>query len=115
MEVIESDLLFFYLGYLDKCYQREEGIRNPFFLAPNYVMTELQAAVGLAQLERLESIAERRRQLGDRLSAHLKNHSRSSPAAHTGGLHPFVLHVLVPPRTGGLGTHGAPILAGIGR
>jgi len=56
---------------LDKCYQREEGIRNPFFLAPNYQMTELQGAVALAQLERLPEFTERRWQLGKRLSGHL--------------------------------------------
>ena len=50
--------------FLDKCYQREEKIRNPFFLAPNYQMTELQGAVALAQLERVESITTRRNQLG---------------------------------------------------
>jgi len=57
--------------FLDKCYQREEGIRNPFFLAPNYQMTEMQGAVALAQLERLDQFTERRRRLGDRLSAQL--------------------------------------------
>ena len=54
--------------YLDKCFQREEGIRNPFFLAPNYQMTEMQGAVGLAQLERLGEFTQRRWQLGSRLS-----------------------------------------------
>jgi perosamine synthetase len=53
--------------FLDKCYQREEGLRNPFFLAPNYQMTELQGAVALAQLEKVEAIVERRNQLGTRL------------------------------------------------
>jgi perosamine synthetase len=57
--------------FLDKCYQREEGIRNPFFLAPNYQMTELQGAVALAQLERLAEFTECRTRLGTRLSAHL--------------------------------------------
>jgi perosamine synthetase len=57
--------------FLDKCYQREEGIRNPFFLAPNYQMTELQGAVALAQLEQLESIVARRNALGSRLNAQL--------------------------------------------
>ena len=57
--------------FLDKCYQREESIRNPFFLAPNYQMTEMQGAVALAQLERLGEFTERRRQLGTRLSAQL--------------------------------------------
>lgn len=54
--------------FLDKCYQREEGIRDPFFLAPNYQMTELQGAVALAQLESLHSIVERRNQLGRKLN-----------------------------------------------
>jgi dTDP-4-amino-4,6-dideoxygalactose transaminase len=54
--------------FLDKCYQREEGIRNPFFLAPNYQMTELQGAVALAQLDRVKSIVDRRTELGTRLN-----------------------------------------------
>jgi dTDP-4-amino-4,6-dideoxygalactose transaminase len=55
--------------FLDKCYQREEGVRNPFFLAPNYQMTELQGAVALAQLERVDAVAARRSALGTRLGA----------------------------------------------
>jgi dTDP-4-amino-4,6-dideoxygalactose transaminase len=58
--------------FLDKCYQREEGIRNPFFLAPNYQMTEMQGAVALAQLDRLEEFLAARIGLGDRLSEHLR-------------------------------------------
>jgi len=58
--------------FIDKCYQREEGIRDPFFLAPNYQMTELQAAVVLAQLEQLPSIVERRNRLGARLDRALE-------------------------------------------
>jgi dTDP-4-amino-4,6-dideoxygalactose transaminase len=57
--------------FLDKCYQREEGIRNPFFLAPNYQMTEMQGAVSLAQLEKLPQFTSRRHELGERLSRHL--------------------------------------------
>ena len=53
--------------FLDKCYQREEKIRNPFFLAPNYQMTELQGAVALAQLERVETIVDARNGLGRKL------------------------------------------------
>jgi perosamine synthetase len=54
--------------FLDKCYQREEKIRNPFFLAPNYQMTELQGAVALAQIERVWDIVERRNRLGTKLN-----------------------------------------------
>jgi len=47
----------------DKCYDRRPGvaIRNPTFLANNYRMTELQGAVALAQLRKLDDIVERRR------------------------------------------------------
>jgi dTDP-4-amino-4,6-dideoxygalactose transaminase len=45
---------------------------SPAFLAPNYRMTELQAAVGIAQLDKLEAICDRRNKLGDMLSTLLK-------------------------------------------
>jgi dTDP-4-amino-4,6-dideoxygalactose transaminase len=73
MILTDDDRLRYHASlFLDKCYQREEGIRNPFFLAPNYQMTELQGAVALAQLERLEEFTERRRALGTRLSEQLE-------------------------------------------
>lgn len=58
--------------FLDKCYDREEGKRNPYFLAPNYQMTELQGAVAIAQLEKLPWLIDRRKKLGDRLTEHLR-------------------------------------------
>src|SRR5574341_729274 len=54
--------------FLDKWFQREEGIRNPFFLAPNYQMTELQGAVALAQLEKVQAIVASRNRLGSTLN-----------------------------------------------
>jgi len=70
MVVTDDDRLRYRASlFLDKCYQREEGVRNPFFLAPNYQMTELQGAVALAQLERVDAIAARRSALGTRLGA----------------------------------------------
>lgn len=47
----------------DKCYDREPGavVRNATFLANNYRMTELQGAVALAQLGKLDGIVDRRR------------------------------------------------------
>jgi perosamine synthetase len=59
--------------FLDKCYDREAGKRNPFFLAPNYQMTELQGAVAIAQLKKLNWIITRRRELGDKLTERLKS------------------------------------------
>src|SRR5574341_953415 len=58
--------------FLDKCFQREEGIRNPFFLAPNYQMTELQGAVALAQLEKVQGIVASRNRLGINLDSLMK-------------------------------------------
>lgn len=58
--------------FSDKCYDRETGEKNPFFLAPNYQMTELQGAVALAQLKKLPWIIQQRRKLGDKLTEHLK-------------------------------------------
>jgi dTDP-4-amino-4,6-dideoxygalactose transaminase len=55
-------------NFADKFYDRHgEGVRLSR-LAPNYRMSELQGAVGLAQFDRLESIASKRRTLGDRLT-----------------------------------------------
>jgi perosamine synthetase len=68
MVITDDDALRYTASlFLDKCFQREEKIRNPFFLAPNYQMTELQGAVALAQLERVGEITTRRNQLGTRL------------------------------------------------
>lgn len=40
------------------------GDRDHAFLAPNYRMTEMQGAVGIAQLEKLRGVVERRVELG---------------------------------------------------
>ena len=47
----------------DKCYNRDAtvAVRNPIFLANNYRMTELQAAVAIAQVAKLDDIVARRR------------------------------------------------------
>jgi perosamine synthetase len=57
----------------DKCYDRSPTAvdRNPTFLAGNYRMTELQAAVAIAQLGKLDSIISRRRSWCGRLHERL--------------------------------------------
>jgi perosamine synthetase len=57
----------------DKAYNRQPNApqRNPTFLANNYRMTELQAAVAVAQLRKLPSIVERRRDWCGALSERL--------------------------------------------
>ena len=58
----------------DKGYNRTAAgaERNPTFLANNYRMTELQAAVALGQLTKLESIVSRRRLWCDQLTEGLR-------------------------------------------
>ncbi|RKX73391.1 MAG: DegT/DnrJ/EryC1/StrS family aminotransferase [Spirochaetes bacterium] len=53
--------------FIDKCYFRDGRKRNPYFLAPNYQMTELQGAIAIGQLEKVKSIVNRRNRLGMRL------------------------------------------------
>lgn len=57
----------------DKGYDRSSGAayRHPTFLCANYRMTELQGAVALAQLDKLDSIVSRRRAWCRALSDHL--------------------------------------------
>lgn len=52
----------------DKAWPRERGGRDHLFLAPNYHMTELQAAVGLAQLRKLDQFVAARIAAADRLT-----------------------------------------------
>ncbi|MCZ8036365.1 MAG: DegT/DnrJ/EryC1/StrS family aminotransferase [Novosphingobium sp.] len=55
----------------DKGWPRQKGGRDHLFLAPNYHMTELQAAVGLAQLKKLPAMVASRIDAADRLTARL--------------------------------------------
>ncbi len=55
----------------DKGYDRSAGISAPEFLAPNFRMSEPQAAVAAVQLARMPEIARQRRLLGDRLTREL--------------------------------------------
>lgn len=56
-------------NFADKCYDRLSGMnRRMWTLAPNYRITELQSAVALAQLEKVEQITSRRHELGDRFN-----------------------------------------------
>ena len=94
--VITDDDRLRYLAslFLDKCYQREEKIRNPFFLAPNYQITELQGAVALAQLERVQDITACRNQLGMRLNELLRAIPGVIPQTVPAGcLHSYFLYL----------------------
>ena len=72
--VITNDKALYEKAHLftDKCYDRLGTGKNTTCLAPNYRMSELVGAVGLAQLEKLESICARRHAYGDKLNAAIR-------------------------------------------
>lgn len=66
------------------------GRKSYEFLAPNYRMTELQAAVGLAQLEKVRTVVERRHALGSLLTEKIRGLPGILPAPVTpGGKHTY--------------------------
>jgi dTDP-4-amino-4,6-dideoxygalactose transaminase/predicted dehydrogenase len=54
--------------FVDKGWDRRHGTRSHLFLGMNYRMTELQAAVALAQLRRLPNLIAARRATAERLT-----------------------------------------------
>ena len=74
----------------DKCYSREAGLveRDPLFLANNYRMTELQGAVGIAQMRKLDDIVARRIKWAEALSDRLKDVKGITTAQPTKGSQP---------------------------
>jgi perosamine synthetase len=81
--------------FIDKCYFRDGRKRNPYFLAPNYQMTELQGAVAVGQLGKVERIVKRRGALGARLIAGLRQVPGIIPqAVPEGAEHSFFLFVV---------------------
>ena len=63
----------------DKGWPRHLKGRNHYFLAPNYHMTELQAAVGLAQITRYEQCIEARRIAAEHLTGCLAEEDAIQP------------------------------------
>ncbi|MCX7918219.1 MAG: DegT/DnrJ/EryC1/StrS family aminotransferase [bacterium] len=59
--------------FSDKGWPRDKSGRGHLFLAPNYRMTELQAAVGLAQLYKLDAIVATRRKTAEQLTSLIRN------------------------------------------
>ncbi len=64
----DEDLYEKICKFTDKYYDRTHAGRRPTALAPNYRMTELQAAVALAQLQQLENITNRRNAIGNQIN-----------------------------------------------
>jgi len=72
--------------FADKGYARNGwGSRAYLFHAPNYRMTELVGAVGLAQLDKVQAVVEKRRALGEHLSSLLSKIHGVEPAPVTPG------------------------------
>ena len=62
--------------FADKNYNRlpnAGAVRDVAFLAPNYRMNELTGAVGIAQLDKLKWICDRRNAYGERISAGIRD------------------------------------------
>lgn len=76
--------------FRDKGWPRKPGARGYSILGLNYRMTELQAAVALAQLEKAESVVRRRNELGTRLTELIREAPGIAPAPVTpGGWHTY--------------------------
>ncbi len=105
--------------FIDKCFFRDGRARNPYFLAPNYQMTELQGAVAIAQLDKVKGIVEKRNSLGKRLYQGLKDIKGIIPQTvpedrthafflYVVRLEPGVIHAAVPEFCSALEAEGIP-------
>ena len=75
--------------FADKGYARKGwGARSYLFHAPNYRMTELVGAVGLAQLGKVKAVVEKRRELGEHLTSLLRRIDGVEPVPVTEGARP---------------------------
>lgn len=66
-------------------------------LGHNFRMTELQAAVGLAQLTKLDSLLENRRHLASQYDDQLKNWNLRSPTVIESGTNSYFLYSILAP------------------
>ncbi|HPD16619.1 MAG TPA: DegT/DnrJ/EryC1/StrS family aminotransferase [Planctomycetota bacterium] len=81
--------------FRDKGWPRRPGARGYVMLGLNYRMTELQAAVALAQLERVGDVVRRRNELGSLLTERIRHAPGVAPAPVTsGGRHTYWLYPL---------------------
>jgi perosamine synthetase len=82
---------------VDKCYDRTPGTaqRNATFMANNYRMTELQGAVAIAQLKKLDSIIARRQSWCTRLTQRIGNvPGLQLPRATERGTHSYWFYMM---------------------
>jgi perosamine synthetase len=106
--------------FADKGWPRETGERTNLFLGANYRMTELQAAVGRAQLTKLRDVVDRRRRTAHRLNTRLEGLAGLTPVRHPGAVfwqYPIVCDPAVSGATGpdwvkALAEQGVPASSG---
>lgn len=80
MTVTQNDALAKKLQlFSDKAYHRDGTPHDPAFLAPNYRFTELQAAVGIAQIAKLPKIVAQRHAIGERFTQRIAKLPGLSP------------------------------------
>lgn len=99
----------------DKCYNRtaQGAERNPTFLANNYRMTELQGAVAVAQLKKLDDIVARRRRWCNALSAQLADVPGIDLPQITPGCEPSWWFYMLRVRPGELGADAGEFAAAL--
>ncbi|MDG0813587.1 DegT/DnrJ/EryC1/StrS family aminotransferase [Cohnella rhizosphaerae] len=85
-------------AFADKNYERFDTkvSRDIHHLAPNYRMTELQGAVGIAQLDKLAWICDKRQEYGTMLTDGLTGIPGILPPCRHGGLLEHLLVLFVP-------------------
>ena len=84
----DDDLAWRARLFADKGWPRSGDYRGHLFLGPNYRLTELQAAVGLAQLHKINEIVGRRRRAAELLSAALASTRGIKPPYIVPGANP---------------------------
>jgi len=62
--------------FADKGWPRAGGVRDTLFLSPNYRVTELQAGVAIAQLDKLEAIVADRQRIAERVRREVQPNDR---------------------------------------
>ncbi len=76
--------------FIDKAWGYGDPNPDHYFLAMNYRMTELQGAVALAQLEKLDGMVAQRVKMADRLTAAIEGvRGLSAPKTTPGGKHTY--------------------------
>ena len=76
--------------FINKAWGYGDPDPDHYFLAPNYRMSELQGAVGVAQLDRLEKVVDRRIALADKLTRALRGiPGIATPLVRPGSRHAY--------------------------